>query len=42
LIAQGLGVRRPPPTKLSPPLKLRSGHKLTIEDIEAAIEEGQE
>jgi plasmid stability protein len=28
--------------QLSPPLQLRSGRMLTIEDIEAAIKEGQE
>lgn len=41
LIEAGLSV--PPQTpKLSPPLKLKSGYRPTIEDIEAAIAEGQE
>jgi plasmid stability protein len=30
------------PAKLSPPLKLRSGYRPSIEDIEAAIAEGRE
>lgn len=41
LIESGLEAPRQPPT-LSPPLKLKSGHRPTIEDIEAAIAEGQE
>ncbi|MGH8273358.1 MAG: FitA-like ribbon-helix-helix domain-containing protein [Gammaproteobacteria bacterium] len=30
------------PPELPPPIKLKSGHMLTIEEIEAAIAEGQE
>jgi len=41
LIEAGLEVRRPV-LELPPPLKLKSGYRPTIEDIEAAIAEGQE
>jgi len=41
LIESALEAPRQPPT-LSPPLKLKSGYRPTIEDIEAAIAEGQE
>jgi plasmid stability protein len=41
LIESGLEAPRQPPT-LSSALKLKSGHRPTIEDIEAAIAEGQE
>lgn len=41
LIESGLEAPRQPPT-LSPPLKLKSGYRPTIEDIEAAIAEGQQ
>ncbi|HWQ70495.1 MAG TPA: hypothetical protein VN494_11210 [Patescibacteria group bacterium] len=40
LIESGLVTPRQPP-KLSPPLKLASGYRPTIEDIEAAIAEGR-
>ena len=41
LIEQAIAAPRMAP-QLSPPLKLRSGRMLTMEDIEAAIKEGQE
>ena len=41
LIEQAITAPRMAP-RLSPPLKLRSGRMLTMEDIEAAIKEGQE
>jgi len=41
LIESGLEAPRHP-LPLSPPLKLKSGYRPTIEDIEAAIAEGQE
>lgn len=41
LIEQAIVAPRMAP-QMSPPLKLRSGRMLTIEDIEAAIKEGQE
>ena len=41
LIEQAIASPRMAP-QLSPPLQLRSGRMLTMEDIEAAIKEGQE
>ncbi|PTL36102.1 hypothetical protein CLG94_05395 [Candidatus Methylomirabilis limnetica] len=41
LIESVLAAPRQPP-KLSPPLKLASGDRPTIEDIEAAIAEGRD
>ena len=42
LIESGLGMAPPTARTLPPPVKLRSGRMLTIEDIEAAIADGQE
>jgi plasmid stability protein len=42
LIEAGVSAPSRPPFELPPPLKLRSGHMLTIDEIEAAIAEGQE
>jgi len=41
LIEAGV-VAQKPKFKLPPPLKLKSGHMLTIEEIEDAIAEGRE
>jgi plasmid stability protein len=41
LIETGLGVGRAP-MPLPPLVKLRGGHKVTIDELEAAIAEGQE